>query len=389
MGILGRIYFYCKKLLGYAWRYAYCLLRLLRPIEKKTIVFFSHKGKQYSCNPKCISDYLLSRYPGEYRIVWAFKEPERFSHLRDQGIEVVKIESIAHLRAMSTAKVIVTNADAFVYLPRRKGQIVLDTWHGGGAYKKCGFMNPQNTRYMRQRVHFKRLYSRITLYVSSSRMFSELVIRGSRLFTGEIMEIGMPRNDILLHDHPEIAKKARDAFGIAEGERIALYAPTFRSEREDDGYPLPDFGMLREALGRRFGGTWKILFRRHHFYEEDAVTDAISATGYPDMQELLYAADVLITDYSSSIWDFSLMFKPAFLYCPDLAHYEGARDFYVPIERWPFPLARDARELEENIISFDEGEYERRVREHHAELGNCESGRATEAVCERIRGECG
>mgnify|MGYP002509617466 CR=1 FL=1 len=385
--LVGRILRYAGKIYGITWRYFFCISQLRKPLNKKRIVFFSHKGKQYSCNPMYICEYLLEKYPGEFQMVWAFKEPEKFSYLKDKGIEVVKFESVAHMRAMVTAKVIVTNVDTFVYLPKRKGQIVLDTWHGGGAYKTCGFMNPQNLNRIRKKLHFKRLYSRITLYLSSSKMFSQQTIRQSRIFEGEILEYGMPRNDILVRgDREDIKKKVRNYFGLAEDVKIVLYAPTFRSEKENENYPKPDFYKVESALSRRFGGKWCTLFRQHHFYEEEQ--GGLSASGYQDMQELLYTADVLITDYSSSIWDFSLMFKPVFLYCPDLQHYKDERNFYIPIEKWPFILCESQQELVANIECFDKESYDADIREHHKILGNCETGFATQKICDKIYKEC-
>lgn len=378
---------YAGKVGGIAWRYVYCLTQMRHPLKKNKIVFFSHKGKQYSCNPMYICEYLLANEPGTFDLVWAFVHPEEHEDLKEKGIKVVKYQSLEHIREMMQAKVIITNVDAFVYLPKRKGQIVLDTWHGGGAYKTCGFCNPQNLNRIRKKIHFKRLYSRITLYLSSSRMFSKQTIRESRGFTGEIMEYGMPRNDILVNQNrPDIEEKVRNYFHLDKETKIALYAPTFRSEKENDNYPKPDFKELEQALSKRFGGRWCTLYRQHHFYDEK--TDGLSATDYQDMQELLYTADVLITDYSSSIWDFSLMFKPVFLYCPDLAHYKSERNFYMPIEQWPFVLCENQQEMVEKILSFDEDAYKERVREHHRILGNCESGMATEKICNRIISEC-
>jgi CDP-glycerol glycerophosphotransferase len=109
-----------------------------------------------------------------------------------------------------------------------------------------------------------------------------------------------------------------------------------------------------------------------------------NATDYPDMQELLQCAQVLLTDYSSCMWDFSLMGKPCFLYARDIAEYRGERDFYTPIESWPFPLASDNAELARVIGAFDETAYRNAVRAHHAALGAAETGTATAQCVERI-----
>lgn len=380
---------YAIKIYGQGWRYFYCLGLKHKPLKQNRIVFMSHKGKQYSCNPQYICEYLMKQYPGRFEMIWAFKEPEQFQYLKQRGIHVVTYNSTEHIRAMMTAQVIVTNVDTFVYLPHRKGQMVLDTWHGGGSYKTCGFMNPQNLDKLRKRLRFERLYSRITLYVSSSRAFSEQTIRKSRHHKGEILEVGMPRNDMLIcQDRPDLDRKVKDYFGLTAEQKIALYAPTFRSEKENDNFIKPDLMAVKHALEDRFGGDWCVLFRQHHFYDEDT-KDVKSATNYPDMQELLYVSEVLITDYSSSIWDMSLMYKPVFLYCPDLQRYQDERSFYMPIEQWPFILCHDQAELEANIRDFDQEKYSEDVDEHHRILGSCESGHATEHICKRIVQLCG
>jgi CDP-glycerol glycerophosphotransferase len=112
--------------------------------------------------------------------------------------------------------------------------------------------------------------------------------------------------------------------------------------------------------------------------------NVISASDYPDMQELLYAADILITDYSSSMWDFSLTFKPCFIFAPDLKKYLAEQGFYTPIEEWPFPIAETNEQLIENINNINEEKYKQTVRKHHADLGSYENGTACEQFCHSV-----
>lgn len=384
-----------KRLIRYyrmGWRYLYCLTVRRRGIQKNKVVFISHRGKQYSCNPMYLSEYLITHYPGEFEIVWAFNDPSKFPHLTGKGITVVKKESKEHLAHLMTAKVIVTNVDFFAYLPKVKGQIALDTWHGGGAYKTCGFANAQNLVTKRKKCYFKRLYSRVNLYCSSSKMFTEQTIRYSRLFKGEVLEVGMPRNDILVRkDQPHIEEKVRTYFALDNDVRIALYAPTYRSEAEAVDFQELDIKSMNEALIERFGGKWCCLYRTHHLGKQTEMANGgawLSAVDYPDMQELLYAADILVSDYSSCIWDFSLQYKPIFLYCPDLKKYTDSRDFYMPIENWHYILSTNQAELEESIREFNEVAYREGIEAHHKELGNCESGEAARLICERLHREC-
>ena len=110
----------------------------------------------------------------------------------------------------------------------------------------------------------------------------------------------------------------------------------------------------------------------------------INCTKYSDMQELLYACDAVITDYSSLMWDYSLTKKPCFLYAPDIDDYEKERGFYVPVSEWPFPISRTNEELINIINSFDETQYISAVEEHHRKMGSYEDGSASFRVMELI-----
>ena len=110
----------------------------------------------------------------------------------------------------------------------------------------------------------------------------------------------------------------------------------------------------------------------------------IDVSSYVDMQELLAASDVLITDYSSSMWDFSFTGRPCFIYANDLSSYKMERNFHTPIDEWPFPLAERNEELKSNILNFDQHDYECKVRQHHEELGSYENGNASFELCNII-----
>lgn len=362
------------------------MLQLFRIFPlKNRVSFISFSGRQYSDSPRRISELLLETHP-EIQQVWAFEQPEKFAFLREKGIVTVKYKSLRYLYYVMTSKVYVDNAEFWSALKFRPDQMVLETWHGGGAYKQVGSDRPDINA--REQQHAVEKMNKITLFLSSSRSFTEFVIRGSYQYHGEVLECGLPRNDCLLPPVPELGRKARSLLGIPEEAKVLLYAPTFRNSHSLAPYDV-DFPRLKAALERRFGGTWVIVLRMHYYLADQvrklARQDFLyDATDYPDMQELLLGSDVLLTDYSSSMWDFSLMNRPCFLYVNDLADYQGERDFYTPIDTWPFPAAADNGALEAAILGFDAGLYAQRVREHHDRLGNCESGNATGQAAQRI-----
>lgn len=353
------------------------------PIKKNRVFFSAYSGKSYSCNPKYICEYLLGC--GEnLDIVWAFSEPEKFSSL-DGRIRRVRFKSIRHLYYLLTSRVVVDNVESWSILPKRRGQFVINTWHGGGAYKGVGLFRRDTDEGTDRNMINK--HKRVDLYLSSSHAFTEMTLRNSFCYHGEVLECGMPRNDMLMNGKRDDVGRIREAIGAKEGDRLALFAPTFRHDLNYK-YSL-DFGRTAAALKKRFGGEWKILFRAHYYLTSQSGTgDVIDVTAYPDMQELLLASDVLITDYSSSIWDFALTGKPGFLYTPDLGEYAGEREFYTPIETWPYPFAENMDAFEKIILGYDSVESVRKIRRHIEELGGCESGEATVRTAEIILDLC-
>ena len=358
------------------------LFRVL-PLQPR-VNFIAFSGRQYSDSPRRISELLLREHP-EIQQIWAFNEPEKFRFLEEKGIKVVKYKSLEYLYYVMTSKVYVDNAEFWSILKFRPGQMVLQTWHGGGAYKRVGGHRIDVNA--REQQHAVEKMNKITLFLSSSKAFTDFVIRGAYQYRGEVLECGLPRNDDLLHPDAAVSAKVRQALEIPENAKVLLYAPTFRNSHRLDLYDV-DFSRLKSTLEARFGGEWVILLRMHYYLSDKAMSSALpflrNATDYPDMQDLLLSADALLTDYSSCMWDFSLLHKPCFLYARDIAEYRGERDFYTPIESWPFPLAANNGELAEVIAGFDENLYHEAVLRHHRDLGSTESGTAAKQCVDRI-----
>ena len=351
--------------------------------HKKRIVFFSYFGAQYSCNPKYISEYMQERHP-DFEIIWAFKSPQNFSYLHDKGIKTVKYLHPYFLHVCLTSKFIVTNSEIPAWFPIMKRQVYINTWHGGGAYKRVGAAYQKETPGKQIRAEIAREVP--CTYVSSSNAFTELTIHQSFHHDGTILSCGMPRNDMLFNnDHPELHDKIRAYYHLPSEAKILLYAPTYRESKAASDY-LFDCKAIQSALSEKFGGNWFILFRTHYFVmnQLNNAANYIDASNYPDMQELLYAADVLITDYSSSMWDFSLTRRPCFLYATDLNYYDLDRGFYSDIHTWPYPLAESNSALIKNIKQCNNDQYQKNIQKHWDALGSYESGHACETVANYI-----
>lgn len=342
------------------------------PIKKNRIVFHSFKGKQYSCNPKAITEYLIKEYPNSFEIVWAFREPEKFNELRNRGIVIVPYISLKRVFWEVCSGFSINNFGSFNWLPLRKSQVHLNTWHGGGCYKRVS-SDPLSD-------NARRLTSEKTTHmISSSAFFSNYVVRGEFGFKREILEVGMPRNDIFFYKDrvAYLDRKVRNYYGIGEDKAIVLYAPTWRF---DTNIPHPDLKRVAFAVKEYTGKATVLLSRTHNFLGE-TIDEAIDVTSYPDMQDLLCAADCLITDYSSSIWDYSFLYRPCFLYVNDLDDYINSRGFDRDIDTWGFPVCRNNDELYGAIVHFDKDDFIKKMKKHHKDLGSFEDGHATEKIC--------
>lgn len=371
--------------------YAICIVRFLSrilyllPINQKRILFYSFSGKGYSDSPKYICDYVVS-HSDEYEIIWAVNNPEECSFLIERGWKVIGYKSWRHFVYGLTSKFIVTNTGPYAALEYRKSQVIINTWHGGGAYKKTGVDNPYKNKWQ---ILYNKNFGQagVRLFLSSSEAFTKYAIRGAFEYKGEVLQCGLPRNDILLDKskHDEIRKKVKLKLGINDNERFVLYAPTWRNYDTSKCEKL-SVNDLVKTCESKFGSTWRFVFRGHNLSKGlgSVSDDFINATNYPDMQELMIAADMLISDYSSCIWDYSLMLKPCFLFVPDLEQYDGTFAFYEPIDTWGFDVCKSNEILIYKITTYSENLYFENIKRNHQFFGRTDNGESTECVYKYI-----
>lgn len=356
------------------------------PVKKNRIFFESYKGKSYSCNPKYISEFLGANYPGRFELVWVFINPDK--ELLPKGIKVVKKHSVRNFYYHMTAKVIISNMTDDVFIPKRRKQVHINTWHAGGAYKKVGLSYEKTMSPLT--VWQDNIVSKETsYYVSSSELFTKYNIREAYRYDGEVICSGLPRND-LFFDSEKMAgvkKRLAEKLGVA-GRTVVLYAPTFRGVFGDSNrktFCFPYEQILQAAKERQQN---LLILSRAHYSEASEMDKSLEnvedVTDYPDMQELLAIADVLVTDYSSSIWDFSLMKKPCVLYVPDAKEYLDERGTYTPIESWPGIVASTIDQVVEMILEPNYELSRRKAEEALLYFGSYEDGRGAETVCSLI-----
>ncbi|GHU02854.1 hypothetical protein FACS1894147_05720 [Spirochaetia bacterium] len=287
-----------------------------------------------------------------------------------------------------TSNIIIINTTLSPFIPKRKGQAIIETWHGGGAYKKVGTSVARN-----KFDTYKGMISgsNVDYYLSSSEKFTEVQSEAKCVSKDKFINIGMPRNDILINTNINLGYKIRDKLNVSEkNSKIVLYAPTFRGKVSNGEFYknelLNNIYEFNQFLSNVFGGCWYFFIRQHYYVNKRIRNNTIiDVSDYDDMQELLLAADVLITDYSSCMWDFALTGKPGFLYMEDILQYKEERDFYTPIESWPYPHAASYTELKKLISNYDENESLKRIKEHFKLLNSYETGTAAKQISDLIK----
>ena len=390
----GRISYYMNraaKILGNIISYIY---RLCYPVQPGRVMCWAYNFKQYGCNPRYLSEYLLQHHP-DMEIYWVFRKGVKVTAV-DPRIKVVRFKSLEYFKLLATAEFLVTNSRTGpyrIYWHKRPEQKYLMLWHAGVALKRIEKDVEDKLGY--GYVARAKLDSKACdLMISGSRMHTELINRAF-WYDGEVLECGIPRNDLFFDSEGIAAARRRieEYFGVDKGGKIVLYAPTFRNIHDTSIEPYSiNWERVKAALCRMYGcKNVSVIVRLHPNLIGKVDTSPLVAfegvydgTKYHDMQELLSASDLLITDYSSSMFDFSLMGKPCMLYAVDVAKYD--RGYYFNLRELPYPLAESEDELMRAIENFDSVEYERRLHDFFANhVGSKERGNASREIADWMR----
>lgn len=356
--------------------------RLLKGIDPDKVVFSCFLGKQYGDNPRCISERLHERCPSA-KIVWLF-DGRTIKNLPDNLPDYVKplyIHSKEAFIELGTARVWVDNFTKHTALTWRKGrQFYIQTWHGDRAIKKICYDIASDVD--------TRIEERCDRVLTGSAQ-GEKMFRTAFRYKGEYIKAGSPRNDILVKNDPADIRRVREKLGVKDGVRLLLYAPTYR----DNSRSIPqeaqmDLARTLACLEAKTGEKWMCLFRAHYLsagIDLESVRGRVAdVTGYDDMAELLLAADMVLTDYSSCALDFILRDKPAIFYTADWDEYVAARGVYFDVYKVPFLTAANQAELEAVIGGLTAEKARQNCADIREYFGYYETGRATDAACDYI-----
>ncbi|MBQ4120201.1 MAG: CDP-glycerol glycerophosphotransferase family protein [Clostridia bacterium] len=361
----------------------YIFLFRCRKLENNKIIFWANNFKHFGDSPKYIALYLLKHYPGKFDLVWIFENGKEIPEDLPEGIRVVKYFSLDYLRELHTAKFVICNArtgQGHMWY-KRKGQRYIQTWHSSLRLKKIEGDAPTLPQSYVEAA--KADSKKIDLLLSGCE-FSTNIFKNAFWYSGEIAKFGTPRSDVLINGSTETKEKVFEHYGIAQNNKLLLYAPTFRDNKNADIFGM-DFEKLSSTLAKG-ENNWSVGCRLHPNITDNLSNEfAISMSKYSDMQELVAAADILITDYSSCMFDMAVANKLCILYAPDLQSYtSNERGLYFDISELPFPIAKNMDELLKIIENFDNKQYESDLKAFMNKIGSYEDGNASKMVAEYI-----
>ena len=354
----------------------------LQPIEDDLAVFAAYWFSAFSCNPRAIHDKLGELLPGVRR-VWVIQRD--LMDTAPPGFECVASRSREYFDVLARAKWFVNNVNFPNHYVKRDGTVHIQTHHGT-PLKKMGMDNIlQQPDQPEDAVETMLKRTSRWDYSLSSNPFSTEV--WTRVYPGdyESLEYGYPRNDVLANATADEVRAARRSLGIADDVRAVLYAPTHREYVQ--GF-TPTFDVARMA--DKLGSGVVLMSRPHYAYDEDPRMAELHAAGrildvaaHPTIEQLYLAADVLVTDYSSTMFDFSVLDRPIVIHAPDWEEYQRRRGTYFDVlAEPPGVVTRTDDELLDALTSGADDAAARAA--FRARFCPWDDGKAAERVVRRV-----
>ncbi|MEU9541146.1 bifunctional glycosyltransferase/CDP-glycerol:glycerophosphate glycerophosphotransferase [Streptomyces mirabilis] len=315
---------------------------------RDTVLYAAFSGRQFSDSPRAVYEELL-RQGADLEHIWVVED--RRAEI-PKGVKVIRRWSREWYEALGRSRYIVTNTHLPHWIRRREGQVIVQTWHGT-PLKRIGHdidsVQFADRKYLSKVAEETPSWS----FLVSPNRFSTPIMKRAFQYDGEILESGYPRNDVLLSEKTEdLARTVRERIGLPEGKKVVLYAPTWRDDQfyQAGNYKF-DLRLDVKEAAERLGDDHVLLIRKH-----SNIVDAVPGAGdgfvfdvssYPDIAELFLITDVLVTDYSSLMFDFANTGRPMLFFTYDLEYYrDQLRGFYFDFEeRAPGPLLQTSDEL--------------------------------------------
>ena len=308
---------------------SFCMnvLKLFVKSDDKLILFNSFAGRKYDDSPRAIYEDMRKdpRFK-DYKLVWAFHQPEKYD-----APHKIKTDGLNYFKTALAARVWVTNSSVERGLNfKGKHTFYFNTWHGTPMKKMGTDIGADNTSFGNKGD------SHFDVMMSQGHFETDVFSRSFGIPKEKFLEAGLPRNDILANYTEEQRQAIRSRLGIKQDQTVILYCPTFREYDKDESLGVvmtPPMDLKKWE--RELGEGYVLLMRAH--YEVSKVMNieensfVRNMTDYPDLNDLYIAADILISDYSSVFFDYSITGKPMLHFCYDYEKYSSKRGMYFDI----------------------------------------------------------
>ena len=387
-----------KKVAFFIISNSYRIVRHFVSTDNNTILFISYHGRGYACNPKYIHQELVKdeRFK-DYKLIWALKDTSQ----EIDGAKVIKYRSLGYFYYLAKSKIWISNCKLPSYCLKKKDQTYIQTWHGTPLKRLAhDIYVSNNTTFYRSKMSKSEMTSS---YDKDSRQYDFLISPNE--FTTEkyqscfkvpvsiIREYGYPRNDYLVNLQESQVQDLKNKLGLPMDKKVILYAPTWRDNSfNNSGYTF-DLNCNFEKWKHYLGKEYVVIFKPHYliankFNNENLEDFLYLYDANIDINDLYVVSDMLITDYSSVLFDYSILNKPILFYMYDLEEYrDELRGFYLNIEEdLPGEIATNESDLLKIIVNKMYN-FEDILEKRHAfakKFHNSECGDASKKIIENL-----
>lgn len=374
---------------------AYKLCAIILPVNKNIIMFESNLGRNYTGNPRAIYEEMVRQgLDQKYRCYFVLENPEI---PLPGAAKAVKRTRLKYFLLFAVSGVWVCDTRLPQYIIKRPQCSYIMTWHGTPLKKLALDMDSVCMAGEKGIDNYKKNFfenAQTWDYLISQNHFSTEIFRRAFAFSKDMLEIGYPRNDVLFtKNNPQDIVALKNQLGIPLDKKVILYAPTWRdNEFYGKGHykfnPPLDFTLLQEKLSEEY-----VMIVKYHYL----VMDQVDWTPYKgfiyscdlsyDISALYLVADMMITDYSSVMFDYSLLKRPMLFFCYDLEEYKDTlRGFYFDfLSEAPGPVTLTTEELIDSILNYDSSEYQDKQEAFYQKYNHADDGKASQRVVELLQ----
>ncbi|MFE1552368.1 CDP-glycerol glycerophosphotransferase family protein [Streptomyces sp. NPDC058718] len=304
---------------------AYYAVQRRLPVDENLAVYSAYWGRTPSCNPLAVHEAARKLVPG-VRGVWVVNQ--EYAGSLQPGLQRIAPATFGYWKALARAKYLVNNVNFPDAVIKRPGQIHLQTHHGT-PLKRMG-LDQQRYPAVSRSMDFDKLLERVDRWDYSVSSNGHSTENWERVYPASFRSLntGYPRNDVYYRATAADVRRIRGELGIAHDKTAILYAPTVRDHQKDAFVSRLDLARFARELGPDF----VLLVRAHYFYGGDRELNSLAERGalvdvsrHPSVEELCLAADALITDYSSIMFDYANLDRPIVTYADDWEAYRTCR----------------------------------------------------------------